>query len=645
MVKRFSTYLDEFLGAFKGAFPVIVFFMISFGLVYAVFGLHYAIVVSVITVFFRGRYKKGNQQIFYYIRLLVVGSLLIGFAYLASRNLWLCILLNLTIPFILVFTQSSQFNPKGYFSYAMIFVFMELMPPQTLRELNTELAAFAFCVCLMAAAIWIYGRLFAGTAGRAFFLPRVLGELSELILLLPDPGRKEELEERFGGLLREFHRMSYHQNFFAVQTREKQLYDMASTIIQRFSYLITDHEWQEELDRKHIHCLKQVSSCLQKTAENMEAGLSLTEQLNEVRRLLRRMSLPEGRVRVFCRSILHMTELMIKNLSPVPQSARVVGRRSIRETLSHIRLRLSSESFEIRFAMRLSMVMTVTCAISHLLPVTHAYWIPLNAFLLLQPSGEDSSYRMKTRPIGTMIGCCIEFLIHPLLPGVGSQLIFALVMISLMYCAAPGTWYQPIFSTCYALTLTSMTLDRNTAITLRIVYLGAAVAVVFLINRFFFPMGKESQFKYNLKGLFRLNNSYWDIIRLGLYQTTDLSISCELLTYFHTLYEECAGYLNKNKSVPNGNELKTVLLTLWHMFSELEQMHYLVRTNRVGPLEKQSLLRLIGAIQEELYPIISAEKLPDRKNLPYRDKEVVHVLSQYIKHAEELLQYKACIPF
>ena len=88
-----------------------------------------------------------------------------------------------------------------------------------------------------------------------------------------------------------------------------------------------------------------------------------------------------------------------------------------------------------------------------------------------------------------------------------------------------------------------------------------------------------------------------------------------------------------------------MLLTLWHMFSELEQMHYLVRTNRVGPLEKQSLLRLIGAIQEELYPIISAEKLPDRKNLPYRDKEVVHVLSQYIKHAEELLQYKACIPF
>lgn len=45
---------------------------------------------------------------------------------------------------------------------------------------------------------------------------------------------------------------------------------------------------------------------------------------------------------------------------------------------------------------------------------------------------------MKTRPIGTLIGCVVEFLIHPLLPGLPGQLGFALVMISLMYCATPA---------------------------------------------------------------------------------------------------------------------------------------------------------------------------------------------------------------
>ena len=132
-----------------------------------------------------------------------------------------------------------------------------------------------------------------------------------------------------------------------------------------------------------------------------------------------------------------------------------------------IRFRCTMESFEMRFAMRLSMVMTVSCTVSYLLPFERAYWIPLNAFILLQPSFEESSYRMKTRPVGTLIGCIIEFFIHPLLPGLGGQILFALLMISLMYCAVPGTWYHPVFSTCYALTLATLTMNETTAITLR----------------------------------------------------------------------------------------------------------------------------------------------------------------------------------
>ena len=55
--------------------------------------------------------------------------------------------------------------------------------------------------------------------------------------------------------------------------------------------------------------------------------------------------------------------------------------------------------------------------------------------------------------IGTIIGCCVEYLVYPLLPGIGWKLLFAVAMLCLMYCATPGTWNHPIFSTCYALTL------------------------------------------------------------------------------------------------------------------------------------------------------------------------------------------------
>ena len=643
MPEPVASWYQTFTRAFRNAFPIILFFFTAFCTVYQFFGLSYVILVSIITVFFQGRYQQNNS-LWRYLRLLFLGTLLLLLAYLSSRSLMLCILLNILVPFVLVFTQSSQFNPKGYFSYAMLFVFLTLMPPTTPTELLTELVVFWFCVCLLTVSLWGY-RYFFGVPSTPLTLDGTLSELAELIPLLIYPERQRELEQRFQQLLHDFHQLSYHQNFFSIQSRETQVHDMVATLVQRFSYLISDYEWRGELDQSRISALEELSAFLRETVPLLDTPAQ-ARQLEAAQQLLNRMSIPEGRIRIFCRSLLHMLILLLRTRGALSQPPRAVHRISWGELLQQTRLRLSLESFEMRFAMRLSIVMALSCTISYVLPITHSYWIPLNAFLLLQPSCEDSSYRMKTRPIGTLIGCCIEFLVYPFLPSVGVQLLFALVMISLMYCSTPGTWYQPIFSTCYALTLTSMTLNEATAITLRIVYLGAAVILVFLVNRFFFPIRKEALFTHNIKALFSLHNRYWDIIRKGLSQDTELSVSCEILTHFHMLYEECVAYLKRASAFPLRNDLQTVLLTLWHMFSELEQMHYMVRAKRVDPEEKPAILDLISAIQKDLYPIIRYQDFtPLKEQIHCRDKDLAYLLHEYLGHAESLLQYKACIPF
>ena len=390
MPKDYNPYLRRFLLSLQNAFPVILFFLCGFAFVYGVFGMKYAGVVSVVTVFFQTRHKRTDNTPYRYVRLLIVGTFLILFAYLSAQTFALCILLNLLIPFVLVFTQSSQFNPKGYFSYAMIFVFLSLMPPDGIPGLLTEILIFILCVGLMALSIRLYARLVSLPAGTPFSLEGGFLELSEMLTMLAQPEQEKELERRFRCLTQDIHRQSYHQRFFSAPDPKNQQYDMFSTMLQRFAYLMADDGWRKDLDT------------------------------------------------------------------------------------SQILLRCSLESFEMRFAMRLSIVMTITCGLSFLLTYTRSYWIPLNAFILLQPSYEDSSYRLKTRSIGTFLGCCVEFLIQPLLPGVGSKIVFALIMISLMYCAKPGTWNQPIFSTCYALTMASMTMNSTIAITLRLLYLGAA---------------------------------------------------------------------------------------------------------------------------------------------------------------------------
>lgn len=639
-----SGWMVRGLRTFGAALPVILFFLSSFAIVCAVYGLQYVIVVSVVTVFFQTRYKRSDNTEVKYLRLLVIGSVLMVLGYIASTGLAACVVLNICVPFVLVLTQSSQFNPKGYFTYAMLFVFLSLIPPANPAQLFIELIVFWGGVAYLAAAIALYGRLTRRPAAVALSLERALNELGDLLLLLVEPDRQKELHERFRALLRTLHQMSYHQQFFSRQTPDNQLHDMVSTLAQRFSYLITDHEWRAELDEKRIAMLRELAAFVHAVSAALADGTAGEAQIVRAQALLDGMDIPEGRVRIFSRSLLHMLTLILRTRGvQLEDTAYPLSWGGIWQQL---RLRLSTESFEMRFAMRLAAVMTVSNVVSWLVPVTHSYWMPLNAFLLLQPNCEESSYRMKTRSIGTTIGCIVEFLIHPLLPGLAGQLGFSLVMISLMYCSTPGTWYHPIFSTGYALTLASMTLSETTAITLRLVYLAAAIAIVFVINRFFFPIRKDAAFRNDFKALFRLHNSYWEFIRRGLAGDTDLSVSCGILTLFHMLYESCVNYLTQYPALPHCEERKTVLLTLWHMFSELEQMHYLIRTQSVRPDEAGTLLEMIDAIEEELYPIIDGRNLPAlRQKLHYREHGVTIVLTRYLQHAESLLQYKSCIPF
>lgn len=319
---------------------------------------------------------------------------------------------------------------------------------------------------------------------------------------------------------------------------------MVNTLLQRFSYLLTDDEWREELDPEHVLLFGRMATFLREIASETDRE-SRRHQIKTAQMHLDQMIVPEGRVRIFCRSMLHILILILKTEGEETPDIRKIHRVSWRGLFQQVRTRFSPESFETRSALRLSAVMSISCVVSYLLPVTHSYWIPLNAFLLIQPSCEESSYRMMTRPVGTFIGCVIQFIVYPLLPGMAPQLVFALMMISLMYCAVPGTWYHPIFSTCYALTLAGMTMQETVAITLRLLFLAAAIGIVFLVNRFFFPIRKEALFRYNVRGLLRLNRSYWQVIRKELDQDMHLSVSSDILTYFHMIYGECTAYLEK----------------------------------------------------------------------------------------------------
>ena len=136
-------------------------------------------VVSSTTTLFQIRRKRNNTGT-YYIKLLFITLLLGMLAYLASRNVVLCVLLNFTVPFALVFFQSDQFAPKGYFGYAMTFVFLELRPP-TPEEFPVQMLCLLFCTLVLIGALLLYARLSAPSAPPEEEITWGLTRLAELL--------------------------------------------------------------------------------------------------------------------------------------------------------------------------------------------------------------------------------------------------------------------------------------------------------------------------------------------------------------------------------------------------------------------------------------------------------------------------------
>lgn len=628
---------------FADARSVILFFVVLFAIIVGLFGLRYAILVSVFTTIFKIR--RGQPKSFgYFIQLTLSSVFLCLLAYWASLNLLFCIVLNFFVPFLLVLMQSSQFSPKGYFAYTMMFVFLELMPPDA-TQLSGEIIAIFVSILALLITLQFYRGLQKKPADRQAEIRNGILELANLIEKITEQDIDEETVNKIQNLEQKFHAYAYNNHrFFSLRKEDAQMYDMFAILFQRATYLITDTAWQSELSPQQIQMLQQLAAFLKKVERSDSLQEENWELLDEAQQLLDNMSLANGRIRIFSRSFLHMLILLMKKpdkpqISGLAQSFFVPI--SLKEKLLHIRRRCSLEAFELRFALRCAIVMTISYTASMLIPVTHSYWLPMNAFLLLQPSYEESAYRLKTRPIGTIIGCFLHALIYPYLTGTGWKLVFALLMLSCMYCAKPGTWNQPIFSTCYALTLASMTINEAVAIELRVIYLLLAIVLVFAVNRFVLPTKLETLFRFNLKRLYSLFGSYWAIITDELQKKGNLSASSEILSYFHMLYSKSVEYAAQLPLPEDKSQLRSLLLNFWQLMSELEQIKFLTQTGSFCQEEAVALFSFARSEQQRIalgYPA-ALEWLVDAFS---DNADLSYIMGQYQTNMSKLLYTISC---
>lgn len=140
-----------------------LFFLCLFFGVLNIFGSQYVMIVSLVTVLFQVNYKKRNTL----KSLLGISALQLALsflAYIATLSFPFSMILNLTVPFALIFLKASQFNQMGYFSGLMTFTFLQLMPVDFSGFL-VQTAAMLWGLCIFIILVLLFQVRFPKTPG------------------------------------------------------------------------------------------------------------------------------------------------------------------------------------------------------------------------------------------------------------------------------------------------------------------------------------------------------------------------------------------------------------------------------------------------------------------------------------------------
>ena len=616
MKTKTKSILAALRSKFMAALPIILFFLFLFYSTILLFGISYSILVSVVTILFKVNYRKSFtvRQL-----MVLVGTqfLMALLSFFASLSLPLCILLNLIVPFLLVFLQTSQFNQLGYFANAMCFVFLQLRPVG--REgLALQMAALAYGLAVLTIVLFFCslrnkkndhfspakrGLLLLADALRAQIEPKAHATEQGKPSDSPASGQAEPIFPILQGLYGEAYKS--RGLTYVVSPRGKIQY-MFALLFQRAVYFLTNPYQASMLSDPNRHDL------LERLAQYMEtAGTDGFEQEELVRtgsELLAEVEECDEIPCIFIQNFLRLFLLILDNIRQDggKQSSHGWKLPSYRRPLKKLFGQIKADTFETRFALRLSAVLTIGFAYSMISQANHGYWLVLNAFLLLRPMYEESATRIKTRFIGTLAGCLILQLLLPLFHGTGWHFLLATFMAVGLYMETAGTWQQALFSTCFALTLTTLALPQMLAAELRILYVVSAMVLVLLVNRFVFPTHQKGQFRYNLYQLFHIHHVYLRLLESSLAAPLDYGVICDVQIHYHLIHDQIIQYLKKAGSEDSAF-IKKLLWISWHMISEAEQMLFLInnrKTRTVNSAQMEDYLAFTACILSEIQEML-----------------------------------------
>ncbi|HFZ4645862.1 TPA: FUSC family protein, partial [Enterococcus faecalis] len=555
-------------------FQTVIFFILVFYFLLFGFGPQYLIFVSIFTVMFKLNYKK-NCTFWDLVNFCSFQFFLNVVAYIATLSISLTIGLNLLVPFYLIYTKSSQFNPKGYFINLMTFTFCQFLPIK--MTFIQQSKAFLAGLLLFLIAVKFYSFVSQYYAKRT----SEKNEFSFFADLLNSYGNEQEYQANLNKLAKLTQQL-YFQAYLSSSSKNKitpktRIAFNYAFLSQRALYFFTSIDKLVKPDSIIEKWMTRISDFFEKSSQF--TTMSVIEK-NELRIqgkiLITSLEHSDEVALILLRNLLIHSLFILRLLDNDPEISNNHWSTPLHHQTKYLfQHKFRIDSFELRVALRFSIVLAFCFSLCTLTHITRGTWLPMNAFLLLQPMNEETTYRLKTRFLGTIFGCLISIYTVQLFSNNLLHLILASLLGICAFTIIPGTTFQATLSTIFALFLSSLVMSNLMAAGLRFVYVLLACSLVFLVNQFILPTGIKNQFRFNLQELFHIHQTSLIFLQNSFHHKIDYGTIADLQMNYHLLHGEIKNYFGKSDKLKQIS-YKEFLSISWQMITIVEQLLLLI---------------------------------------------------------------------
>ena len=420
------------------------------------------------------RIKTVNKT----LRLIAIDLIIVCLAFVASLNKWLSIPINFITLFLIIYLTVSPYNQMSYKTFMMLFVFCQY----TSIPLNA--LPNRFLMVMVTVTIVMISIYFEQRRMKAL-LPTQVGEGFKLILKqltkMEEGQFDEDLSRALSQQMNELAYVIYHtsyKRYFTTYVGKVHFHFYLN--ISYFNFLLEQMYKQVKrglLSQKEMTSIKQLFTQVESYFNREISREALIEKFDSyLNRYPHQMEIEEEIVDVIDAFRKNFSELETLDYKEKNKPYGNWERSDLNQIKNKIKAQLTPKSISFNFAIRMSIVLTLTLFLAQIVGFYKFIWAIIPIMSITQPYYEDTKRRKKDRiksNILASIGIALIInVIHVRWVAIG-----VLILAFYLIYAYKDYYHMSIFLTIISMSIASVSKGINALVFYRIIYvlLGAGI--------------------------------------------------------------------------------------------------------------------------------------------------------------------------